>query len=136
MRTAIRKVSAFGLMIAMLVSGNGVVLAVHTCFLSSTKTVSIFHTKECCSKKTGDCSSGCNEKQDNFSAKCCSSQISYHKLSQPFNYQKSFSVTALKSFIVNSYDFSFTEQIVTRKYNFIPPLLKFSIPFACNQLLI
>lgn len=77
MMNSIRRFLAFFLTLTILVSSTGVVLAVHTCFISSKKQISLFQNKSCCSSHSKNCHS---KPASSLKAKCCELSISYHKL--------------------------------------------------------
>ena len=67
---------AFILALIILVSSNGVVLAVHTCLSKAATEVSLFGNKGCCSENKS-----CRDKGERsvVSAKCCNISFSFHK---------------------------------------------------------
>ena len=76
----LRKFLVYLIVSTVFISGNGVVLAIHTCFASSTKTVSIFENDCCKDVHSKPCDS---DKAEHLKDKCCVSQYSYHKLTFP-----------------------------------------------------
>ena len=73
------KLTSIVMALAVLLASNGVVLAVHTCFVSGTVDVSLFNSNNCCSGN----STGCNEESDLqtvVSPKCCKLELDYHKI--------------------------------------------------------
>jgi hypothetical protein len=83
------------------ISGNGIVLSIHTCFTKSVKNVSLFTEISCCKSQKHDCNP--KAKRPQFNSKCCISEVSYHKInpnvlpqkfndfSIPFHFVKTFS---------------------------------------------
>jgi hypothetical protein len=121
---------------SIFVSGNGVVLSIHTCLSSSCKNVSLFHEKSCCSDKKSKCNSGIPNHKDKISSKCCTSEVSFHKLNIPFVSQKSPKVPGLK--FISSPVFSVSELVKNEfvHFYFVPPPDSFSRLIAYHQLLI
>jgi hypothetical protein len=127
-----RKLITLVLIFSVIISGNGIVLAVHTCFSSSTKSVSIFEKKCSCSKEH---EGKCHDEPEVLKAKCCSYQLSYHKLNIP---------VTLKKVTPDSFCFP-VHSISLLKTSFVPEIFTLSddthfslpdIPVAICQLLI
>jgi hypothetical protein len=74
------------LLVAILISGNGVVLAIHTCLSTSSKSISLFEEKSCCEKE--DSNSCNNDCEHDVKSDCCSSELKYQKLNTPFILEK------------------------------------------------
>ena len=121
---------------AVFISGNGVVLSIHTCLSSADKNVSLFKQKSCCSEDDNRCESKCPDQHDNLSSKCCTSEVVYNKVSDPFTTQKSLTAPAIE--FISSSLFSFSTILISEPdYKlFIPPSSSFSIPIVFHQLLI
>jgi hypothetical protein len=76
MKAWIKPVITFSLVFAIIFSGTGVVMAVHTCLSGAFKEVSLFKSHHCC-----DDQNSCNKSaQKNIEKQCCEFNVSYHKL--------------------------------------------------------
>lgn len=118
----------------ILLTGNGIVLSIHTCFAKSDRKVSLFVENSCCDteKKSCDSENDCNK----LTSKCCSSEHSYYKISAPFLIQKFsyfFTAPAINSLI---YLENFSTKIAHVSDDFITPFPPEDIPFLYHQLLI
>jgi hypothetical protein len=82
----IRNIFISLLIATVFVSGNGVVLAIHTCLSSSEKTVSLFETH--CSCKTEDPEKCHKPAAGELKNTCCSFELSYLKLNTPVTAKK------------------------------------------------
>jgi hypothetical protein len=94
MKKAIKHLFTLLILSSVLISGNGIVLAIHTCLSTSTKNVSLFKEVSCCKEER---SVGCDESPDAdcIDAKCCLSEHAYHKLDLPSIPVKAEPLTAL-----------------------------------------
>ena len=121
---------------SIFISGNGVVLSIHTCLFSASKNVSLFEEKSCCSEKSDLCHSKYPDDKENFSSKCCTSEIIYQKINDPYKTQKSTSAPVIEFVSSSLFFFSNLSTAVLVYHHFIPPSVSFSIPITYNQLLI
>ena len=121
---------------AILISGNGVVLAYHTCLALSIKKVSLYKEFSCCSKDARECNSCSHNEKESFSSQCCSSEITYHKIDPSFLPQKSIQLPVINlfSFSIFSFNFLFKNKFVF--YHFVPLSFSSALPFLFHQLLI
>ena len=103
LKKGIKKFIAFFLTATFLVSGNGIVFAIHTCLTTSTKKISLFSEISCCSKKESGCHPKCNG-ETKLDSDCCSSEFSYHKLSSPFSVNKSTQLPAVDFFFSDPFE--------------------------------
>ena len=136
MKKFVKKFLALALTVSFLISGNGVVLAIHTCFSSATKQVFLFSENECCSKSETDCSSGCHNEEEELQSKCCSSEFSYLKLSAPYSLQKSVQFPPIDFFFSPVFSVEISREHQPLVFHFLPPIRSVSIPFLNHQLLI
>ncbi len=121
---------------SIFISGNGVVLAFHTCLSSAEKNISFFQESSCCSKQDKQCESECNNKKESISLKCCTSEVSYHKLNAPFLLQKTLEIPEIN--FIGLCDFSINVLVYgqTIYFNLFSTAIIFSIPIMHHQLLI
>jgi hypothetical protein len=82
MKKAFRHLLTLLIVSSVLISGNGIVLAIHTCLSTSTKKISLFNEVSCCREEM---SMACDESHstDCVKAECCLSEHVYHKLDLP-----------------------------------------------------
>ena len=73
------KFTAILIALAVLLASNGLVIAVHTCFVSGTVDVSLFKSNDCCSGDSVECNEG-SDLQTVVSPKCCKLELDYHKI--------------------------------------------------------
>jgi len=136
MRKAFNRLFVFAVTACILISGNGVVLSIHTCFSKSIKDVSLFNDKSCCSSESGGCGSEKNENDQSLNAKCCSIEFAYHKISSSFLPQKSLELPVLTFFSSTLETLVFSVPVNVPLEHFIPPLRPTSVPVTFRQLLI
>jgi hypothetical protein len=114
------------------ISGNGVVLAIHTCFSTDSRNVSFFSDDATC-EKDSHCDDTCD---DAIKSDCCSSEFLYQKISATFFLQKTFELPSVDHF--STFVFSLFNKLETR--NFLPQFhisfYSLSIPLLLHQLLI
>ena len=123
---------------SILISGNGIVLAIHTCLSSSSKDITFDKEPTCCSKNDKSCNSDCNKNKhkDTLASKCCTSEVAYHKINASFLPQKSLSIPSINLFCRPLFSFNtiVNGKRIDKDFNSIViPLL---LPFTHQQLLI
>ena len=106
---------------AVLISGNGVVLAFHTCLTSSVKNVSLFKVKSCCSDDDKKCNSPVHSEKKSLTSKCCSSEITYQKINTTYLPEKSFQFPLLNLFYHHFFTFNIIAKCKSTLFRFIPP---------------
>ena len=134
MTKAFKRPFIFLIAFIILVTSNGVVLAIHTCLFTSDKSVTLFAEKSCCDAEK----KSCNDKSDcnDLTSACCKSEIAYNKISSPFLLSK---ITAP---VVDQVVFTFP--VIAKQEDVFevifatmaPPLLPADLPFVYHQLLI
>lgn len=120
------------LILSVFISGNGLVLSVHTCLASSTKTVSVFESNCCNDIHSKPCN---GDKKEHLKSTCCVSQFSYYKLNLPGTTEK-IKVTdnllpAFHTIVFRTTDIPVTFSVPEKS----PPNIQ-DIPILFNQLLI
>ena len=123
---------------SVLISGNGIVLEIHTCLSSSSKDISFFKEPSCCSKKNKSCNSDCNKNkhEDALASKCCTSQVAYHKIKASFLPQKSLSIPSINLIslpLFSNYSILNCQRI---DWYFITPVALLPLSFTHRELLI
>jgi hypothetical protein len=117
----------------ILISGNGFALAIHTCLMSSCKTISLFETKKCCRQENESCRPF---SQSRIKSQCCTSEIKYQKISTPFLTSKS---CHLLPAILPSFNHfrtcEFNTCFVKRHFQ-VPDFLPEDLPYLLHQILI
>ena len=123
---------------SILISGNGIVLAIHTCMSSSSKDISFFKDPSCCSKKDKSCNSDCdkNKHENSFSSKCCTSEVAYHKINAPFLPQKSLSIPSINLITLPLFSFKSNVNCQTIDLGFNSLVIPLTLQFTHQQLLI
>lgn len=123
---------------SILISGNGIVLAIHTCLSSSSKDISFFKEPSCCSKNDKSCNSDCNKNKhkDSLASKCCTSEIAYHKINAPFLTQKSLSIPSINLICLPLFSFNTIVNWKRIDQGFNSIVIPLSVPFIQKQLLI
>ena len=127
MKKLIHRFFIYLLTTSIFISGNGVVVAMHTCLSSSIKNVSLFKESSCCSEKNKFCDSGCHDQKESLSSKCCFSEFSYHKVNAPFLLQKTHEVPSINYINTPLFTYSAIINCETGFFHFIPPDISFSI---------
>lgn len=90
-----KRLVSFCLVLAILFSGNGIVLAIHTCFSTSSKSVSLFKNSSCCSSKESKCDPERSAKCESIASECCASEYSFFKLIIPSSHKKNLETETL-----------------------------------------
>jgi hypothetical protein len=121
---------------SILVSGNGIVLSIHTCLFNSEKNISLFKENSCCSSKEKSCDSCNHDEKPSVTTKCCTSEVSYHKINTTFLPQKSAGFPEITFFQNTFSDVIVHSETGINYYFFIPPLLPERLPILHHQLLI
>lgn len=123
---------------SILISGNGVVLAIHTCMTSSSKDISFFNEPACCSKNDKSCNSDCNKgKHENaLASKCCTSELAYHKMNAPFLPQKSPSIPSINLISTPLFSYILTANFKNIPQGFNSLVIPLTLQFKHQQLLI
>lgn len=136
MKKACHRFFVYFITASIFISGNGIVLAIHTCLSSSEKNVSFFDESTCCTKMDKLCDSECNSQQESVSLKCCSSEVTYHKINAPFLLHKTLEIPEINYF--DKCDFSISALVFCPTFYFktISSAIIFSIPIMHHQLLI
>lgn len=132
MKKILQRIFIYILIVTVFISGNGVVVAIHTCFSSDSKNVSFFKDDSCCPDEECD---GENSK-DCLSSNCCSSEVSYHKIETTFLPQKTFEFSDV--LLICSQLFSTNYFFSSKRLTFLLylPIQRLLIPILYNQLLI
>jgi len=73
-----KRLIAFLLAFVVFISSGGVVMAVHYCSMKSSKEISIFNQKSCCTDKAKTCEN--NRATELRNKKCCDLTVTYHKI--------------------------------------------------------
>lgn len=123
---------------SILISGNGIVLAIHICLSSSSKDISFYKEPSCCSINDKSCNSDCNKNKhkDTLASKCCTSEVAYHKINAPFLPKKFLSIPSINLFYLPLFS---SNAIINGKridQNFNSIVIPLSLPFTHRQLLI
>ncbi len=136
MKKHLKRFFIYSIAFSIFISGNGVVLAMHTCLASAVKNVSLFQESTCCSKKDRKCNTGCHNQKESLASKCCSVEVSYHKINAPFLTQKTLEPPVLN--FINTSFFTLNNLVKGQFFfnHFIPPDISFSLPIVHHQLLI
>ena len=123
---------------SILISGNGIVLAIHTCLSSVCTDVSFFKESSGCSKRNKSCSSDCNKNKEKktLTLKCCTSEVAYHKINAPFLPQKALSVPSINLISLPIFSFNAIVNSHPIDCSFIPIIIPLTLPFVHQQLLI
>src|SRR4051812_26882707 len=103
---------------SVLVSGNGVVLAIHTCLSSKTKEITLFTQSGCCSKKALNCNIPKAGNAGNLNSKCCASEYNYYKITSPFLPQKQVGFWSIPKIIYHVFSVIPTGHFDCITYNF------------------
>ncbi len=136
MRKEIQRAFIYAVALCVLISGNGIVLSIHTCFSKSVKDVSLFNNNSCCNSKKNECGSERHDENPSLNSKCCSLEITYNKINTSFLPQKSFEIPPLTFFSTPVFISCFSTTVDVPVDHFIPPLPSNSLPVAFHQLLI
>ena len=123
---------------SVLISGNGIVLAMHTCLSSASKDISFFNEPPCCSKKNKSCNSDLHKgKHENVVAsKCCTSEVAYHKINALFLPQKSLSIPSFNLICFSLFSYNLISNCESIDHGFISLVIPLTLPFTHQQLLI
>lgn len=127
-----RNIFVFLLIITVFISGNGVVCAIHICFSSSTKTVSLFEDQSCNGNHTESCH---DEEGEQLTSKCCLLQYSYFKLNlpsdtKPFQMEGNIAPAEISTILI------FKNEELHPYMPFKEPRFSIDIPILFSQLLI
>ncbi len=136
MKRAFKLIFVFVLTSSILISGNGVVFAIHTCLSTASKDVSIFGKSSCCSEEENKCDEKNKNQCDSIDSKCCSLSVVYSKINTPFFLNKSIDFPAslyLFSPVIVLVPFVKTEKVFFHSFIHESSL---AIPFLFHQLLI
>lgn len=128
------KILALFILSTFLISGNGLVLSVHTCLATSDKMVSLFSDNSCCSDQTECCPM--NQPSGALESKCCSSEFKYEKISAPFLNNKLVELPAADMMFPQIVFLFHEEESTICSMGVEPPDLLFPIHILHQQLLI
>lgn len=135
MKKVFKKYLILTLIATVFISGNGVMLAIHTCLHSSEKSVSLFKTSnDCCENE--ECAFEKGEIIDHLSSNCCKSEYSYHKISTPFVGPKAKTSTPFLLWIAECFSNKFYRNFNIVSFQFKSLSFKKFVPFFFDQLLI
>lgn len=118
------------------VSGNGVVLAIHTCLSNLHQDVSFFQEAECCSEKQDHCNPATHNPNSKIEAKCCTSEFKYEKISEPFLIQKNVEIAVLNVISPAAFSDFYYEQNPRHLNSNIPFSPNLDLPLLYSQLII
>ena len=123
---------------SVLISGNGIVLAIHTCLSSASKDISFFKEPPCRSKKNKSCNSECNKSkhENTVASKCCTSEVAYHKINTLFLPQKSLSIPSINLICPPLFSYYLISNCENIDHGFISLVIPLTLPFTHQQLLI